>query len=68
MDFINGTRLSTILKQPTKNDQEDVILNLNIDNATLDTIYDQLANYMLQISQLDFPYIGAISKDYTLNT
>jgi Phosphotransferase enzyme family len=68
MDFIDGTRLSTILKQPTKDDQEDVILNPDIDDATLDTIYDQLADYMLQISQLDFPRIGAISKDHTSNT
>jgi hypothetical protein len=68
MDFINGTRLSTILKQPTRDDQEDVILNQDIDNATLDTIYDQLANYILQISQLDFPRIGAISKDHVSNT
>lgn len=68
MDFIDGTRLSTILKQPTKDDQEDVILNPDIDDLTLDTIYDQLADYMLQISQLDFPRIGAISKDHTSNT
>jgi hypothetical protein len=67
MDFIDGTRLSTILKQPTKDDQEDVILNPDIDNATLDTIYDQLADYMLQISQLDFPHIGAISRDHASN-
>ena len=68
MDFIDRTHLSTILKQLTKDDQEDVILNPNIDNATLNTIYDQLADYMLQISQLDFPHIRAISKDHTLNT
>jgi hypothetical protein len=55
MNFINKTRLSTILKQPTRDDQEDVILNPDIDNATLNTIYNQLADYMLQISQLDFP-------------
>jgi aminoglycoside phosphotransferase (APT) family kinase protein len=68
MDFINGTRLSTVLKQPAKDDQEDVILNLGIDDATLNTIYDQLADYMLQISRLDFPRIGAISKDHVSNT
>jgi Phosphotransferase enzyme family len=68
MDFIDGTRLSTILKKPTKDDQEDVILNPDIDNATLDIIYDQLADYMLQISQLNFPRIGAVSKDYASNT
>jgi hypothetical protein len=68
MDFIDGTRLSTVLKQPTKDDQEDVILYPGIDDVTLDTIYDQLADYILQISRLDFPRIGAISKDHASNT
>ncbi|KAL5331394.1 hypothetical protein ACEPPN_000924 [Leptodophora sp. 'Broadleaf-Isolate-01'] len=68
MGFIDGTRLSTVLKQPTTDDQEDVILNPDIDDAKLDTIYDQLADYMLQISRLDFARIGAISKDPTSNT
>lgn len=57
MDFIEGTRLSTFLKQPTEDDQADMILNPNIDEATLDTIYDQIADYMLQISRLEFPLI-----------
>ncbi len=56
------------MTQRTKDDQEDVILNPGIDDATLDTIYDQLADYMLQISRLDFPRIGAISKDPASNT
>ncbi len=60
--------LSTILKQPTKGDQEDVILNSDINDATLNTIYDQLADYRLQISQLDFPRIGVIMKDHMSNT
>ena len=68
MYFINGTRLSTVLKQPTEDDQEDVILNLDIPDAMLDTIYDQLADYILQISRLEFPRIGAISKDHASNT
>ncbi|KAF1962135.1 hypothetical protein CC80DRAFT_522070 [Byssothecium circinans] len=60
MDYVEGTLLSTILKQP---DQEDMVLNPNIDKTILDKIYRQIADYMLQISQLRFPRIGAISKD-----
>lgn len=60
MDYVEGTLLSTILKQP---DQEDVVLNPNIDKTILDKIYRQIAEYMLQISQLQFARIGAISKD-----
>jgi hypothetical protein len=63
MDFIEGTRLSTFLKQPTEDDKSDMILNPTIDEDMLDTIYVQLADYMLQISRLEFPRIGAISKD-----
>ncbi|TAQ85118.1 hypothetical protein B7494_g6545 [Chlorociboria aeruginascens] len=68
MDYVDGTRLSTILKQPTKNDQEDVVLNTDIDNTTLDIIYDQIADYMIQLSRLDFSGIGSISEDPASNT
>ncbi|KAL9107693.1 MAG: hypothetical protein Q9227_007408 [Pyrenula ochraceoflavens] len=68
IDFIDGIRLSTVLKQPTKDDQEDVILDPGIDNKILDTIYDQIADYMLQMSMFEFPRIGALSKDLTSNT
>jgi hypothetical protein len=68
MDYINGTLLSTVLKQPTKSDQEDVVLNPDIDNTILDKIYYQIADYMLQLSQSTFSRIGAISKDHASNT
>jgi hypothetical protein len=43
--------------------------NPEIDNVKLDMIYDQIANYMLRLSQLDFAAAGAISfsKDLFLN-
>lgn len=41
----------------------DKIAQANADEETLDTIYSQLIDYLLQISQLEFPQIGAISKD-----
>ncbi|KAL2811295.1 phosphotransferase enzyme family protein-like protein [Aspergillus cavernicola] len=65
MDYVNGTLLSTVLKQP---DQEDMVLNPNIDNAILDKIYHQIAYYMFQLSQLTFARIGAISKDHASST
>lgn len=60
MDFVNGTLLSTILKQP--NNEQDLILDPNIDSARLEKVYRQIAGYMLQLSQLHFSQIGAISK------
>ncbi|KAI5862555.1 hypothetical protein GGS23DRAFT_81747 [Durotheca rogersii] len=63
MDFIEGTRLSTLLKQPTEDEYAEMILNPAIEEETLDVIYNQLADFILQISRLEFPLIGAISKD-----
>ncbi|KAL2754160.1 hypothetical protein ACRALDRAFT_1076014 [Sodiomyces alcalophilus JCM 7366] len=63
MDFIEGTRLSTFLMQPTEDEEADMVFNPDIDDETLDVIYDQLADYILQISRLEFPLIGAISKN-----
>ncbi|OAA33341.1 Protein kinase-like domain protein [Moelleriella libera RCEF 2490] len=68
MDYVEGTLLSTILKQPTENDQEDMVLSSDIDNTALDIIYRQVASYLLQLSQLMFPRIGAISKEHDSNT
>ncbi|POR32977.1 Uncharacterized protein TPAR_06806 [Tolypocladium paradoxum] len=65
MDYVDGTLLSTILKQPTK---EEMDLNPDIDNAVLDKIYHQIADYILQLSQLTFTHIGAISRDRDSNT
>lgn len=67
MEYIDGIRLSIYLKQPTENDQEDVVLKPDIDDAILDTIYDQIADYMVQLSELDFTGIGAISEVHTSN-
>jgi hypothetical protein len=35
MDYIEGTLLSTVLKQPMKTDQEDVVLDPSINNSML---------------------------------
>lgn len=68
MEYVDGTRLSTFLQQPTENEGEDVVLNPEIDDTTLDIIYDQLADYVVQLSELNFDSIGSISKDPTSNT
>lgn len=63
MDFVDGVRLSTFLKQPSEDEDADLVLNPNIKDETLDTIYNQLADYVLQLSRLSFSRIGAISHD-----
>ncbi|KAK2804331.1 hypothetical protein FQN50_006622 [Emmonsiellopsis sp. PD_5] len=68
MDYVRGTRLSTVLKQQTESQEEHAILNANIDNAMLDKIYGQVASFMLQLYQLNFPLIGSISRDPALKS
>jgi hypothetical protein len=38
-----------------------------VDDTKLNYLYEQLADYMLQLSRLDFSTIGAITKDPVLN-
>lgn len=64
MDYVDGISLATILKQPTETEQDKVILATD---TKLDYVYEQLANYMLQLSRLDFSTIRAISKSLSLD-
>ncbi|PGH13435.1 hypothetical protein AJ80_06304 [Polytolypa hystricis UAMH7299] len=68
MDYVDGTCLATVLKQPTQDDEEGMILNPTIDDAKLDKVYGQIINFMLQLSQLGFSCIGSISEDPVSNT
>lgn len=65
MDFVEGECLGRFLAQPTEDDTELVFLDPNVDEANLDTIYEQIASFLLELSRLEFPRIGAISKDAT---
>ncbi|KAL9113316.1 MAG: hypothetical protein Q9227_002651, partial [Pyrenula ochraceoflavens] len=61
MDYVDGISLATLLKQP---DQDEVVLATDVDDTKLDYVYEQLADYMLQLSRLNFSTIGAISKGH----
>jgi hypothetical protein len=63
MDYIEGTLLLDILKKPTRTNQEKEYLSLKTDDTTLDIIYYQIASFMLQLYNLDFTYIRAISPN-----
>jgi serine/threonine protein kinase len=67
MEYVDGISLATILKQPTETEQDEVILATDVDDAKLDYVYEQIADYMLQLSRLDFPTIGAMSKSPSSN-
>ncbi|KAJ4309036.1 hypothetical protein N0V84_011733 [Fusarium piperis] len=42
---------------------EEIMLNPDLDNVVLDKFYRQVAEYLLQLSRLEFKRIGAISKE-----
>ena len=65
-DFAEGVHLSGILRDPT--DQKRLYLNPKIDGRTLDIIFDQIADIILQLFQFNFDRIGAMSKDPASNT
>ncbi|KAH6695853.1 hypothetical protein BKA61DRAFT_647526 [Leptodontidium sp. MPI-SDFR-AT-0119] len=41
---------------------DPAVLDLDINEAKLDIIYEQIASFMLELSRLEFPRIGAISN------
>ncbi|KAH8706955.1 putative altered inheritance of mitochondria protein 9, mitochondrial [Phaeosphaeriaceae sp. PMI808] len=67
MNHIAGTSLTKLLMQPIQSAGEDVILRDDIDDAKLDYVYEQLAEFMIELSRLDFDAIGAITKNSDTN-
>lgn len=62
-EFMEGEDLGDLLKAPTQNEADPIILDPQIDEEKLNFVYEQIAGFMLEISLLEFPRIGAISKD-----
>ena len=62
MEYIEGESLGRFLAQPTEEAGDLIFLDPNINEETLNIIYEQLAQYMLELSRLEFPLIGALSK------
>ncbi|KAI1413842.1 kinase-like domain-containing protein [Hypoxylon sp. FL1857] len=62
-EFMEGGNLGDLLKKPTEDETDPAILDPNIDEAKLNVVYEQIASFMLELSRLEFPRIGAISQD-----
>ncbi|WQF90419.1 hypothetical protein CDEST_15433 [Colletotrichum destructivum] len=60
-----GQDLSDLLQQPTETKEDAIVQDPNIDNAKLDFVYEQIAGFMLELSRVEFPRIGAISQNAT---
>jgi hypothetical protein len=63
MEFIKEENFGDILKKPTLNKADLAILDPDINEAKLDSIFEQLASFMLELSRLEFLCIRALSKD-----
>ncbi|KAF4339182.1 kinase-like domain protein [Fusarium beomiforme] len=63
MDFVKGENLGRFLAEPTDDKSKLVFLNPQISEKTLDNIYEQIAEFILELSRLEFPRIGAIGMD-----
>ena len=68
MDFVEGTSLTTVLQTPRESSDNDVVLNPKIDDKILDKVYLQIADFLLQLSRLEFSSIGAISENGNSNS
>ncbi|KAF6833504.1 phosphotransferase enzyme family protein [Colletotrichum plurivorum] len=63
MDYMSGKKLSDIIKQPSDDKSEFLVLDPEVDEQKLEVTYEQIAGFMLELWRLDFPRIGAVSKD-----
>lgn len=63
MEYMKGTSLANLLKEPTASAEEEVILATDVDDVKLDYVYEQLADYMLQLSHPPkLPHNRSLSK------
>lgn len=65
-DFVEGVHLSDVLKDPSNPKQ--LYLNPQIDEQTLDKVFDQIADITLQLYEFNFNRISAISRDSSAGT
>ncbi|KAF1955899.1 hypothetical protein CC80DRAFT_473873 [Byssothecium circinans] len=59
MDFIDGVSLSDLLKDPNV-ENPTRLMRADMDDAHIEFIYRQFANFLLQIFNLDFDRIGSL--------
>ncbi|KAL4956341.1 hypothetical protein BDW69DRAFT_203338 [Aspergillus filifer] len=63
MTFIEAVYLDTVLRQGRPGEEEDHTLRSDISDKELETIYRQIANFLLDLSVHDLPRIGSLVVD-----
>ncbi|KAL2830101.1 phosphotransferase enzyme family protein [Aspergillus pseudoustus] len=61
MDFMDGVSLSQLLQNPNA-ERPSRVMREDISDRNIETIYRQLANFMLQLFKLDFDRIGSLPQ------
>ncbi|KAI9754024.1 MAG: SF3a splicing factor complex subunit [Chaenotheca gracillima] len=61
--FVEGTKLSDLLKADSLDQNGNKILSSDISDSTLELVYRQIANILLELSEHSFDKIGALSVD-----
>jgi hypothetical protein len=52
IEFVVGVLLATFWKEPTKTGRDEVVLAEDVDDEKLDFVYEQLVEYLVQLSRL----------------
>lgn len=60
MDFIEGVSLSELLKDPKAERRRSRVMREDISDEDIEVIYRQMANYLLQLFDLNFDRIGSL--------
>jgi Phosphotransferase enzyme family len=68
MAFVEGRKMSEIMKANTACEEDDDILDPNIEDSTLRNLYGQMADILLELFEHDFDHIGSLSIDSTNNS
>lgn len=55
--------MSDVLKAESSDNGEDDVLNPNIDDSTLEIVYRQIADIILELAKHDFDQIGSLAED-----
>ncbi|KFY95513.1 hypothetical protein V500_02740 [Pseudogymnoascus sp. VKM F-4518 (FW-2643)] len=59
--FVKGTLLGEMLKADSVDDQGDKVLSSDIPDSTLEVVYRQIADIILELSEHNFDKIGSLS-------
>ena len=64
MDFIEGVSLCGLLGDPNADEESKRLMREDVSENDIETLYRQMANFLLQIFELDFDRIGSLPSSH----